>query len=111
MTDKEFLKLIPVKNCEYEINNGIVTVFYVRPVKSIIDKLFFRTISQKPSKIDLDEIGSYIWTLIDEKKDVKEIISQSQNHFDNKIAPAEERVIMFIKQMAGTKLIELYKKR
>ncbi len=111
MVEDEFLEYIPVRKCEHEVTDGVVTVYYKRSGKSLFDKIFFKGLSKKPSKIDLDEIGSFIWLLIDGKRNIESIITESRKQFNQKIEPAEERVITFFKQMAGTKLVEMYKKR
>ncbi len=107
MTDKEYLKLIPKRICEDETNNEIVTVLFIKN-PSFIEKIFFKSLINKPQKIDLDEIGSFIWKKIDGANNVDKIISLAIEHFGKKIEPAENRVIQFMKQMHSTKLVMLY---
>ena len=109
MEEVNYKKLIPVRQCEFEENDGIVTVLY-KKVPTKIDKIFFRWMKEKPHKIDLDEIGSYIWGKINGVLNVGEIIDITKERFGEKVEPAEERVITFFKQMHRTKLIMLYEK-
>ena len=109
--DNNILDLYPIRNCEHELNDGLVTVLFVKKKLNIIERTFFKKISLKPYKIDLDEIGSYIWHLCDGNNRVDVIIENAKGHFDNKIEPAEERTVEFIKQMNKNKLITLYQKR
>jgi len=110
MTDEEYLRLIPKKTCEDELNDGVVTVLYFKK-PTFIEKIFFRSIINKPHKIDLDEIGSFIWREINASKNIEEIIFLAKEHFKEKIEPAENRVVQFMKQMHSTKLIMLFEKQ
>jgi len=109
MEEINYKELIPVRQCEFENKDSLVTVLFKRePTK--IDKIFFRWLKNKPHKIDLDEIGSFIWGKINGVLNVGEIIDITREHFGEKVEPAEERVITFFKQMHHTKLIMLYEK-
>ncbi len=107
----DFKQVIPVRNCEYEINDNLVTVLYVNRKPSFIERIFFKKLSKKPYKIDLDEVGSFIWQELDGKKNIDEIIKIAEENFLEKIEPADERVELFIKQMHKNKLISLYEKK
>lgn len=109
MENKDYKKLIAVRKCEFAEDNGLVTVIFHKPLNRI-DKILDRFIKPKPSKVDLDEIGSFIWNQIDGKHNVEEIINIASAHFGEKIHPAEERTILFFQQMSKTKLISLYQK-
>lgn len=109
MKEESFIEMIPVRQCEYEENNELVTVlFFKKP--TIIEKLFFKKMANKPYKIDLDEIGSFIWGQINAVLNVSQIIDITKEYFGDKVESAEERVIEFFKQMHRTKLIMLYEK-
>jgi hypothetical protein len=103
--------IYPVRNCEHELNKDLVTVLYKKKKLGLIERTFFKKQSEKPYKIDLDEIGSYIWLQIDGKKSVGKLTELAKNHFLNKIDPAEERVELFINQMHKNKLISLFEKK
>lgn len=111
MDNEKVLQLIPVRICEHEEKNGVLTVLFDSKSTSFLDRVFFSKLSKKPSKIDLDEIGSFIWNQIDGKTSVMEIMAIAREKFENKIEPAEERVAEFFRQMAVTKLIGLYEKK
>ena len=96
--DKQILEAYPIRNCEHELNDGLVTVLFVKKKLNIIERTFFKKISSKPYKIDLDEIGSYIWHLCDGKNSVDSIITIARDHFEEKIEPAEERIVKFIER-------------
>ena len=109
MKEENYLNLIPVRQCEHEMNDDLVTVLFNKK-STIIEKIFFRKMVDKPYKIDLDEIGSFIWGQINAVLSLSQILDISKEHFGEKIEPAEERVINFFKQMHSTKLVMLYEK-
>ena len=111
MKDDNFFELFPLRICEFENKENLVTVLFKNQQPTIIEKIFFRKYLHKPYKIDLDEIGSYIWKLCDGKNNVSSIIDRSREYFGEKIEPAENRVKTFIKQLNRNKLIQLYEKR
>ncbi len=100
----------PVRACEFIEENGIVTVLFKKEKLTMIEKLFFKKRASKPHKIDLDEVGSFIWKICDGKNTVESIIEKTETEFGEKVQPAEERVNLFINQMNSTKLINLFKK-
>jgi len=106
-------KLYPVRACEFEPNEEnpeLVTVLYKNTKPSFVEKLFFKKQIEKPIKIDLDEIGSYIWSLCDGSKDVYSLIEMGREKFGEKIEPVEQRTEMFVSQLVKNKLAVLYKK-
>jgi len=109
MTDEEYIKLIPKRICEDEINDGLTTVLYIKK-PTFIEKIFFRKLINKPYKIDLDVVGSFIWGEINASNNIGEITKLGQQHFGEEIGLTEDRVILFLKQMHSTKLIMLYEK-
>jgi len=61
-------------------------------------------------RIDLDEIGSFIYPICDGKNTIAEIIVKTEERFGERVLPANERVTLFIKQMKSRKFIELFQK-
>lgn len=105
----EFLNYIPVKNINYEEENGII-ILLVPKIAKKYEKLFFKKWLEKPNKIDLDEIGSFIWKNIDGQTSVTEIINLCQSELKEKIEPALDRIKLFLEQMNRNGFIKLYKK-
>ncbi len=108
MTD--FKSVIPIRKYEFKNNNGLITVLYKKEKPGFIEKLFFKKHLSKPYKIDLDEIGSFIWLLCDGTKNINEITKEASERFGEKIEPVVERVELFIKQMHKNNLVALYEK-
>ncbi|NOX66429.1 MAG: PqqD family protein [Chlorobi bacterium] len=109
MKEPNYKELVPVLQCEFEEKDGLVTVLYKKE-QTKIEKVFFRWMKDKPYRIDLDETGTFIWKKINGVLKVSEIIDITKEHFGDKVEPAEERVVIFMKQMYHTKLIMLYEK-
>lgn len=109
MEDQEILNYIPVHKCESEQNGDIITILYYKE-PNFLERTIFKKLAEKPLKADLDEIGSFIWPLIDGKTSVAEIVEKSKEKFGEKINPASERVCLFIRQLNQNKFIQLYKK-
>lgn len=105
-----YLNLYPMRLCEFEEDKGLIVVNYYEQNPSFIEKIFFKKYLKIPFKIDLDEIGSFIYPLCDGKRTIAEIIEESKLKFGEKIEPAEDRVIKFMKQLHSKKLIQLFKK-
>ena len=106
---KEMLDLYPFRECRYEVNGDIVTVFYDKFEKTWVDKVL-RLKKERTAKVDFDEVGSFIWLLCDGKVSVGEIINKAEEHFKDKVKPADERVSLFLSQLENRKFIRFYKK-
>ncbi|MBI9072367.1 MAG: PqqD family protein [Melioribacteraceae bacterium] len=106
----DFSNLFPVRKCEFEINNELVTVLFIKEKKSFIEKIIFKNKTQKPNKIDLDKIGSFIWILCDGKNTVANIIEKAGKEFLENEDQMNSRVEIFINQLNKNHLITLYQK-
>ncbi|MBN1300400.1 MAG: PqqD family protein [Melioribacteraceae bacterium] len=110
MHDSDFFDLLPVRNCEYEMEGDKVVLLVPPGKQSFFDRLFFKKLSAKPRKIDLDSVGSFIWGKLAGKITVRELINVVSDKFGMAVNPADERVIRFLKDLAEHKFILLYKK-
>lgn len=108
--DTEILDVYPVQVMEYEENDKLITVLYVNPNPNRFERLLFKKQLNKTKKIDFDDIGSFIWIKCDGKTKISEIIELVQKEFGEKIEHAEERVILFVKQLSRGRFINLFKK-
>jgi len=103
--------IYPFRNCEHESNNELITVLFKKEKLTFIEKTFFKKQSSEPYKIDLDEVGSFIWLQCDGKKNIGEITKLTEDEFIDKVSPAKERVELFFSQMHKNKLVSLYEKK
>ena len=67
-----------------------------------------QVILKKPkiSYIHLDEMGSFIWPLMDGKKDILEIGKHVEEHFGEKANPLYERLSQYFKTLEKYNFIE-----
>lgn len=98
MKKKEnYLERIPLKNEKLgwkAEENGLVTLEITN--KGIFNKIaqkFFK--KPKISYVHLDELGSFVWPLIDGEKDIIKIGEEVKEHFGEKAEPLYERLAKF----------------
>ena len=106
--DKNYLDYIPVKNpdIEYETNEkGTITVFirWEGFFNKIAQKFFHRP---KVSSIDLDDYGSFVWGIIDDKKDIYTLSKELDQKFPN-MEKSLSRLIKFLEILKDHHLIAL----
>ena len=97
MKDKNFLSYIPVKNPEFpwyasEENKVILKVKHDGFFDKIAQKFFKRP---KESMIHFDEMGSFIWPLIDGKRSISDIADMVKEEFGENANPLYPRLIKF----------------
>jgi hypothetical protein len=74
-------------------------------VLEIENKGFFNLIAQKffkrprYSKVHLDEMGTFVWPLIDGQKSVSEIAALVKEHFGEKAEPLYPRIVKYFQIM------------
>ena len=93
--DKNYLEFIPSKNKDMNWSKDekdIVTLEIVNKGFFIAQKLFKKP---KISYVHLDEIGSFVWPLIDGKKNITAIGEFVKEHFGEKANPLYERLAKY----------------
>ncbi len=96
-----FLDYVFVRNPDFKWEmdgNGSVTLFQENKglFNSIAQKLF-----KKPrvSQIHMEEMGSFIWPLVDGEASVYEIGKKVSEHFGESAEPLYERLSVYMKQL------------
>ena len=114
----ESLACIPRKNNEIdwqELDNGDILFTYAIPLSR-----FFTALHQKFSKnqaalptkkLQLDQMGSFVWHLIDGKNSVKDIIRLFAKDYKVTSQEAETAVATFLKTLGQRGFIGLYDPR
>lgn len=74
--------------------DGMVTLYVENKglMNKIAQKLFKKP---KISQVHLDEIGSYVWQIIDGEKNLIDLGVPFEEHFGEKVAPTYERLAQF----------------
>lgn len=85
--------------------NGNVTLEMEN--KGVANKIAQKLIKKpKISYIHLDEMGSFIWPLMDGEKDILEIGKYVEEHFGEKANPLYERLSQYFKTLEKYNFIE-----
>ncbi len=85
--------------------NGNVTLEMEN--KGVANKIMQKLIKKpKISYIHLDEMGSFIWPLMDGEKDILEIGKLVEEHFGEKANPLYERLSQYFKTLEKYNFIE-----
>lgn len=95
--NENYLEKIPVKNPEIgwkTDEEGKVTLEIEN--KGVFNRIFQKLLKKpKISYIHLDEMGSFIWPLIDGEKDIIELGKFVEEHFGEKAKPLYERLAKY----------------
>lgn len=99
MKNKNYLSQIPKRNETIswkKDDKGIVTLEIENKgvMNRICQKLFKKP---KISYIHLDQMGSFVWPIIDGKKDIIKIGEFVEGHFGEKANPLYERLAQYFK--------------
>ena len=100
-TQTNYLDLIPKKNGELHWH----TDFKKRIILEVENRGVFHTIAQKLfgkprfTKVHLDDMGTFIWPLIDGKKTVEDIGKLVKEEFGEKAEPLYPRIVKYFQIM------------
>lgn len=104
--DNNFLKYIPIKSDnKWRIkDNGKVIIYFEHD--KLIEKFLYWLV-QKPTTTDLelDDIGTEVWLLIDNNKTIYDIGVIIKDKFGDKIEPLYERLIIYFRILKQKKLV------
>ncbi|MBZ2175112.1 PqqD family protein [Schnuerera sp. xch1] len=105
---ENYLDYIPKKSDRIdwkEKEDGLIQIIIYRDslFEKIVRKLFF---TPDKYKLDLDEMGSFIWKHIDGKRNIYEIGQLVENEFKDEAEPLYERLAKFMNLLINNKFIE-----
>lgn len=100
----DYIPFINPKNTYSEKENGNITVHMEN--KGIWHKIAQTVFSTpKVSHIDLDQYGSYVWKLIDGKRNVKEIGQCMKKKFGEAAEPLYPRLVQYLRILRNNKFV------
>lgn len=108
INNENYLEKKPI--CKSGLNwskdeNGNVTLEMEN--KGVANRIMQKLIKKpKTSYIHLDEMGSYIWPLMDGERDILEIGKFVEEHFGEKANPLYERLSQYFKTLEKYNFIE-----
>ena len=104
---ENFLEKKPVRaNIQWDTDeNGNITLHVEN--KGAMNKIA-QVLFKKPkiSYIHLDEMGNFIWPLLDGEKDITEIGKEVKDHFGDKAEPLYERLAKYIQTLESYRFVE-----
>ncbi len=108
-TLENFLDAVPVKNPEINFtkdDNGIVTLEIEN--KGLMNRVFQKLLKKpKITYIHMEELGSFVWQIIDGESDITALGKKVEEHFGEKANPLYERLSQYIKILESYNFITL----
>ena len=106
---ENFLEVVPVKNPEINFttdDNGIVTLEIEN--KGLMNRVFQKLLKKpKITYIHMEELGSFVWQIIDGESDITALGKKVEEHFGDKANPLYERLSQYVKILESYKFITL----
>lgn len=106
--------MVPVRNTEVEVTplpNGLVELAYPLAIKPWFGRLAERVgmWDKRPmvKRLELDEMGTFVWGLIDGEHSVRQIAAAFTEHYEVQAREAELSVTAFIKTIGQRGIIGL----
>jgi len=113
-TREEALKCIPVKNIqisESRLESGEIIIRYpttMRPwIAGLVKRLGGPPVKTQIKKLQLDELGTAVWNLIDDNRSVRQIIQVFAESHRLQMREAEVAVTQFMHELGKRGLIGL----
>lgn len=106
------LELVPVRTCRWyvssETGNCIIRKKRFVGGPSRYQRLFMRLLHRDDFvKVRLDERGSYLFRLMNGKRNVGTIVKMAKNRFGSDIEPVRPRISIMLQNMESNGLINL----
>jgi len=106
---EDYLKYIPEHSTIWELNPETNFIILKKPKfknKHLV-KYLMPYLKRPDFKINLDEIGSFVWTNIDGQTSIEEIADRLDLKFGNRIKPVNDRLGQFVQSLLQNKFIVL----
>lgn len=96
----------PVRRFDFEEREGnLIRVVIPRFGNGKISRIMEKIALHTEDKLNLDDLGSFVYRRCDGSLSVGEIATQLREHFGDKAEPAEDRLALFIREMVKRELI------
>ena len=111
MNKKELLLKKPVRtsdeNIKWEYENDIIVITYPKNFGKLEKWLHERIGGPGEVRRPLDKYTSHIWKLCDGENSILDIITDFDEQFGEDVAPATDRVQLFLEKLLELRLITL----
>ena len=101
------MTLVPQRIRDFEMNGEKAVVLLPRFSSGWAARHIQPRLKKPYMKVSLDDIGTLIWSLVDGKRTVFDIMKVVEEQFKERIDPAPERMGVFITMMKNHGMIEL----
>lgn len=106
-TEINLLELIPVRTIEWSQEpEGKIILLKPKYSSPFLKKLLLPRLKNPNFKINLDEIGSYLWLLIDGEKTVEQIAQLFKIRFGERVEPLHDRLSQFLMNLEKNRFIK-----
>ncbi len=105
--DKNLLTLVPDRLRDFEMEGEKAVILLPRFASGWSSRHIQPRLKKPTMKVELDEIGTMVWQLIDGHRTVMDITEKVGAHFGERVNPPHVRVGMFITMMKNEGMIEL----
>ena len=104
--EKNVLEVIRKAGIEWSMDDNKMVTLHIEN-KGVFNTLAQKILKQpKVSYVHLDEIGSFIWPLIDGKKNIAELGKDVEKHFGDKANPLYERLAKYFQILDSYHFVE-----
>ncbi len=110
LSKDQALQAIPVPSADIRLQitpQGFVRISYPLQLKPWITRFFPRNISLPMRTLELDSMGSFVWSNIDGKKSVLELAERVREHYQCHRLEAEHSVAEFVRQLGRRGILGL----
>lgn len=103
---EDYLKLIPKRVEEIELRKIDNKYYLLIPMSSRLDFLA-RKLHGEYRRLELDEVGAFVWGLCDGTRTIEQIGKKVKEKFGEEAEPLYERLVTFILELYKRNLILL----
>ncbi len=104
------MSAVPVPSADVRIqttHQGLVRISYPISLKQWIARLLPQDISLPIRTLELDSMGSFVWSHIDGKRSVQNLAGIVAKHYECHPSEAEHAVAIFLRQLGQRGIIGL----
>lgn len=106
-TPPNLLDMIPVREADWQVDaDDRITLMRARPGRrSRRGFTGWLSSTMGPSRVRLDEVGSFTWRHIDGQTDVRTLCGRLQEEFGDRVEPVHERLGQLIRILRRERLV------
>jgi hypothetical protein len=100
--------LVPVRTVAWEEVDGLVQLLVPRFGSGRLGLWLQRSLRQRPLRVHLDAMGSFVWNRCDGRSRVDEIGRALQAEFGERATSVEDRLVEFLRSLVRGGFVTLY---